>query len=196
MSFLSSLVHGRNMFYTALTVSLVLLAAGAEAESEEIEIKTPQGTVRVKQSQVEPTPQKITVIQGDKLKQLAALSHDARFLKNYRPDAKEPTLHDYDEAFNGWRRDKSDKYSADDVVLIVGGYLGNRCVADFDMQWVRVEDEYGTDFAVRAKTSDVMIFPFSSVQKCIKNPSPGFVHGVYHAVKSLLEANKAAPREP
>ena len=184
------------MLYTVLTVSLVLLAAAPEGKSKEIEIKTPQGTVRVKQSQVEPTPQKITVIQGDNLKRLAALSHDARFLKHYRPAAKEPTLHDYDEAFNAWTRDKSDEFSAEDVVLIVGGYLGNRCIADFDMQWVRVEDEYGTDFAVRAKTSDVMIFPFSSVQKRIKHPSPGFVHGVYHAVKNLLEANKAAPREP
>lgn len=185
------------MLITTLTLSLVLMAGGPEAEgdSKEVEIKTSEGTVRVQQSQVEATPQKITPLKGDQLKQLASLPKNDAFVKHYKPDTIEPTLVDYDEAFIAWQKDKTGKYSADDVVMIVGGYLGNRCIADFDMQWVRVEDEYGTDFAVRAKKSEVMIFPFSSVQKRVNASNSGFVHGVYHALKNLFESGNHDPRD-
>jgi hypothetical protein len=31
------------------------------------------------------------------------------------------------------------------VIQLVRGYVGNKLVAEFDMEWVMVTDEYGTD---------------------------------------------------
>jgi hypothetical protein len=166
-----------------------------DPESRDIEIETSEGTVHAKHSQVDSFPQKISTLEGDDLQQLAAIPPNDAFVKKYKPEITSPTLLDYDDAFLAWKSDMSGEYSDEDVVMIVGGYLGNRCIADFDMEWVRVEDEFGTDFAVRAKKSEVMIFPFSSVQKRIDNNEHAFVHGVYHALKDLLESGDYKPRD-
>lgn len=180
------------------TIALLLVITGCakmEQESRDIEIETSEGTVHAKQSQVDSFPQKITKVDGQDLQQLSSIPRDVAFVKKYKPTTTNPTLVDYDEAFLAWKSDTSGEYSDEDVVRIVGGYLGNRCIADFDMEWVRVEDEYGTDFAVRAKKSEVMIFPFSSVQKRIEDQEHGFVHGIYHALKDLLESGDYKPRD-
>jgi len=166
-----------------------------ENESQEVEIETPEGTVRVEQLQVEPIPQKITLVEGNDLEQLTSFPADNAFVKKYKPEVVEPTLVDYDDAFHAWQNDESGEYFDDDVIKIVGGYLGNRCIADFDVQWVRVEDQFGTDYAIRAKKSEVMIFPFSSVRKRIVKHEHGFVHGVYHTLKHLLESDNNMPRD-
>ncbi len=179
------------------TIALLLVINGCarmEEKSRDIEIETPEGTVHARESQVDSFPQKITKVAGQDLQQLSSVPSDIAFVKKYKPTATNPTLVDYDEAFLAWKSDTSGEYSDDDVVMIVGGYLGNRCLADFDMEWVRVEDEYGTDFAVRAKKSEVMIFPFSSVQKRIEDQEHGFVHGIYHTLKDLLESDDYKPR--
>ena len=185
-----------NMLRTSL-VALPLLFMGCskmESGSRDIEIETSEGTVHAKQTQVDAIPQKITRVTGDELKQLSSLPENSAFVRKYISDVTNPDLVDYDDAFLAWKADSSEEYSNEDVVMIVGGYLGNRCILDFDMEWVRVEDQYGTDFAVRAKKSEVMIFPFSSVHKRIEDQEHGFVHGVYHALKDLLESGDYAPR--
>lgn len=57
----------------------------------------------------------------------------------------EPNLRDYDTAFRAWQQDEAPAYSDMLVIQLIGGYLGNKLVADFDMEWVMVTDEYGTD---------------------------------------------------
>jgi hypothetical protein len=56
------------------------------------------------------------------------------------------------------------------------------------MEWVTVSDEYGTNYAVRGKSAEVMAFPFSSVLKRIENNEHDFMYGVYYAVKGALES--------
>jgi hypothetical protein len=56
------------------------------------------------------------------------------------------------------------------------------------MEWVVVEDEYGTDYAVRSKTVEVMGFPFSTVMKRIDDQQFDFLDGVFHALKERVNA--------
>src|SRR6516162_7230883 len=114
--------------------------------SKPITVKTPEGTVTAHETTVDPAPQKIAVVSGDKLARLQSLSTQGPgFVAAYLPDARDPSLKDYDRAFRAWQISKAPKHSKEQVIEILGGYLGNKCIGDFDMEWVTVTDQYGTD---------------------------------------------------
>ncbi|MEM7784199.1 MAG: DUF3806 domain-containing protein [Planctomycetota bacterium] len=120
-------------------------------ESHEIKIETPDGEVIAHDTKVEPTPQTINVVAGDNLTWLQSLGGDGpKFVATYLQSVIDPTLKDYDAAFRAWQQDQSSQYDDQQVIQIIGGYLGNKFVTDFDMEWVTVTDEYGTDYAVRS----------------------------------------------
>jgi len=108
-----------------------------------------------------------------------------KFLITCHP-AADQSLKAYDEAFRIWQKEKIIRFSEDAVIDGLGAHLGNKLVADFDMEWVEVSDEYGVDLAVRAKKYEVISFPFSSVAKRIKNNEFNFMEGVYYAVKDAI----------
>lgn len=60
-------------------------------------------------------------------------------------DVPKPSLRDYDTAFRAWQQDEAPAYSDMRLIQLARGYVGNKFVADFDMEWVMVTDEYGTD---------------------------------------------------
>lgn len=165
-------------------------------EPREIRIDTPDGEVIAFDTPVEATPQTISAVDGDELTWLQSLDDDGpQFVSYYVADVTDPGLKEYDAAFRAWQLDDSPPYSDEQVIQLVGGYLGNKCVADFDMEWVTVTDGYGTDYAVRSAKVEVMSFPFSTVLKRIEDKEFDFVHGVYFAVKELLTKGQARIRE-
>ncbi|QDV88774.1 DUF3806 domain-containing protein [Planctomycetes bacterium TBK1r] len=82
------------------------------------------------------------------------------------------------------------------MIQITGGCLGNKGVTDFDLEWITVADEYGTDDAVRSAKVEVMSFPFSTVLKRIEDKKYDFVHGVYFTVKEMLTNGEYQVRQP
>ena len=182
----------------ATTVLLFTLGCNPVAEEpHEIRIGTPDGEVIAHDMNVEATPQAITVVGGDDLVWLQSLDAAApQFVSHYLPDVAEPSLKDYDAAFRAWQLDTSPPYTDQQVIQLVGGYLGNKCIADFDMEWVTVTDEYGTDYAVRSTKVEVMSFPFSTVLKRIEDKKYDFVHGVYYTVKEVLANGEYKVRKP
>lgn len=150
--------------YLAITVLLFNIGCNRVTEKQrEIRIDTPNGEVIAHDTNVEPTPQTITVVDGDVLSWLQSLDTDCpKFVSHYVPNVTQPSLKDYDTAFRAWQLDASPPYTDQQVIQLIGGYLGNKCVADFDMEWVTVVDEYGTDYAVRSIKVEVMSFPFST----------------------------------
>jgi hypothetical protein len=176
-----------------LTVGCNLVAE----ESREIRIDTPEGEVIAHDTPVEATPQTITVVDGDDLAWLRSLGETApRFITHYFPDITQPSLKDFDAAFRAWQLDGSPPFTDQQVIQLVGGYLGNKCVADFGMQWVTVADEYGTDYAVRSTKVELMSFPFSMVLKRIEDKECDFVHGVYYTIKEMLANGECKLCEP
>ncbi len=183
-----------------LAITVLIFTFGCSTvtdEPHEIKIDTPDGEVIAHDTNVEPTPQTITVVAGDDLNWLQSLGGDGpKFVSTYLPSVTDPTLKDYDAAFRAWQQDQSPRYDDQQVIQIIGGYLGNRCVSDFDMEWVTVTDEYGTDYAVRSTKVELMSFPFSTVLKRIEDEEYDFVHGVYYTVKEMLTNGEYKVREP
>ncbi len=181
------------------SVTVVLLFAGCGHVTEDpqkITINTPDGQVTAHRAMVQPTPQTITVVVGDELAWLQSLGKDGpRFVAHYVPGAVEPTLKDYDHAFRAWQSDRSPSFDDQQVIQIVGAYLGNKLVAELEMEWVTVSDEYGTDYAVRSHKVEVMSFPFSTVRRRIEDEEYDFVHGVYYTTKEMLTNREAKVRE-
>ncbi|MGD9127154.1 MAG: DUF3806 domain-containing protein [Planctomycetia bacterium] len=166
------------------------------SKPHEIRIDTPDGEVVAQATTVEPTPQTVTIVESDDLSWLQSLGADGpQFVSHYVPNVTEPSLKDYDAAFRAWQQDSSPPYTDQQVIQIIGGYLGNKCIADFDMEWVTVTDEYGTDHAVRSTKVEVMIFPFSTVLKRIEDKKYDFVHGVYYTLKESLKNGGYKARE-
>ena len=59
-----------------------------------------------------------------------------------------------------------------------------------------MSDEYGTDYAVRGKSVEVMAFPFSTVMKRVEDREYDFLYPVYHSIKQGLESDEYMKREP
>jgi hypothetical protein len=171
-----------------------LLAPLTGKSSDEVtrNISTPTGDITLKTKSLDPVPQQIVPVDALELARIQALDDAApNFLAAFKPGAQ-PSLKSYDEAFAAWQRDPGLRFTEDAVVGHLGACLGNRLAADFDMEWVVVSDEYGTDLAVRSRRYDLLSFPFSSVAKRIENRQFDFMEGVYYAVQDTIARG---PRE-
>lgn len=177
------------------TFIVLLLGGATSAMSQNKSIETPTGSVSVTKETVNPAPQNIVMVsptQNREIDRLAAMLPN--FVATYRPRVLKPTLKDVDEAFRVWQTEKKRHYTQQQVVEILGAYLGNKLASDFQMEWVLVTDSYGTDFAVRGKKQEVMSFPFSSVSKRIQNKEYDFIEGVYYTVKHMMASGEYKSR--
>ena len=121
-------------------------------------------------------------------------SKSKHFVAYYLPGRPNPSLSDFDEAFSLWQQEEERRYTEQEVIELLGAYLGSQLIADFQMEWVTVSDQYGTDYAVRARRYEVMSFPFSSVAKRIERSQYDFMVGVYYAVKQSIESGEYKTR--
>lgn len=189
-----------NKYLFSLSLIILIQAAGCSdvkgEEKETLKIETASGTVTAESTTVDPIPQTITPVTGDELSHLLALSDPSRqFLYSYVEPGVEPTLEAYDLAFKRWRTSKSTtKFTDEKVTEILGGILGNRCVADLNMEWVIVTDRYGTDYAVRSREREVMAFPFSTALKRIESGENDFMFGVFETIKHMLKNSDVRKR--
>jgi hypothetical protein len=174
-----------------ILINISFINYGFAGSSKSMDVKTPDGNISVNKTTVDPEPQKIVVVTGDELKGLKSLAkYGQEFVNTYLPEEMNFDLKAYDRAFETWQMRKPPKHSNEDVIKIIGGYLGNKFVTDLDMEWVTVTDEYGTDYAVRSKSVDVMSFPFSTVMKRIEKGEYDFLYGVYYTTKQMIESGE------
>ena len=170
-----------------ITIQFSLLSTVMAETPKTTTIQTPAGPVTAKTVTVEPTPQKIeTVSAKQRISIDAAAAKANRFVSDYLPGVSNPSLTDFDLAFSLWRAEARRRYTEQQVIDILGAYLGNRLAADFQMEWVLVTDQDGTDYAVRGKRFEVMSFPYASVAKRIENKKHEFMASVYYAIKDTI----------
>jgi len=169
-----------------LMKKLRTLFGGKAAHPQERRIEGPDGQITLKTAVVEPVPQQIVPLGSPELQWIAeSAAQAARFLAAYQPGAA-PSLQSYDLAFGRWQADKGLRFTDQDVVDMLGAWLGNCLAGEFDMEWVFVADEYGTDLAVRSRTDEILSFPFASVAKRIENNQHDFMVGVRYAVQDMI----------
>ncbi len=161
------------------------IAAMAQSKKRET-FNTPNGSVTTTTETVEPVPQKIVIANRKGITEIDGLVAKAKvFVTAFLPSASNPSLKDCDEALIMWQREKR-TYTDRQVTAMLGAYLGNKLIADFQMEWVIVTDQYGTDYAVRAKKYEVMSFPFSSVSERVEKKESNFMVPVYEIVKHAM----------
>ncbi|HEX7644382.1 MAG TPA: DUF3806 domain-containing protein [Burkholderiaceae bacterium] len=170
-------------------ISILIFWTGvaAAADPHTQEIKLPDGEIiKNTVTTVDPSPQKIRILNQRELSNIEAQSQMALdFVKYYFPKIQTPNLKDYDHAFRAWQVSQERKFSEAEVTQMLGSYLGNKCAADLNMEWVEVTDKYGTEFAVRSKKVEVMSFPYAVVQKRIDNHQYDFISNVFHTVETM-----------
>jgi hypothetical protein len=157
---------------------------------------TPSGPVTAKTQTVEPVPQEVVAASPEEIahfEQLALLGWE--FVAVYLGHEARLSLESLDEAFRTWQLEPSLKYSADQVIQVLGAYLGQRLSADLNMEWVKVTDEYGTDYAVQSRQWEVLSFPFAAVGKRIQDSQCDFLVPVYHTVAHALKNGDHMPRK-
>lgn len=159
-----------------------------DEKPKELVVETDEGAVIGQVSEVDEFPQKVVRVSSAESQQFAAWSNVASdFRTAYGQPQSENELKQYDEAFKAWQRSTEKRHSDQEVINLLGAYLGQRMVSELDMEWVVVTDQYGQDYAVRHKKSELMSFPFSSVAKRIEDKEHDFIHGVYHVLRHQIE---------
>ncbi len=180
-----------------LFLLLMFQASETMADSKKTqEVKLPNGeTVTNTVTNVAPTHQKTRVLNKQELSNIDAQSKEAlAFVKYYLPKVKSADLKDYDLAFRAWQLSKEKRYSDAQVTQMLGSYLGNKCATDLNMEWVEINDEYGTDFAVRGKKAEVISFPYSIVQKRIEKKQYDFLYGVFYTIEKIQKDDSVKSR--
>ncbi len=173
------------ILFVAFTLSIPGISMSSEPRTKTI--NTPDGSITTTTTTVEPIPQQIKIASSNDVKKLNSYaSQGVRFVSTYLPRVSNPTLKDFDEAFRMWQLEKKPRYTQQQVIDMLGSYLGNKLITDFQMEWVIVTDQYGTDYAVRAKKYEVLSFPFSSVMKRIDKNQYDFMVGIYHTIKASI----------
>ena len=177
-----------------ILVLLTLVGAGWSMAQERYEVETPEGVVEAKKTTVDEIPQEISDIEDSVLEAIEAnVSLGPVFVREFVPGVSDPNLKDYDEAFRRWQvaAMNSDTDIANGTVVdIFGSVLGNSLVSNLDMKWVRVTDQYGTEYAVKGQASEVFAYPFSTVGKRVDRDEYDFMYNVYHAIKQSIESGE------
>ena len=177
-----------------LVFSLCIQAQAFAGEKTET-FSTPAGPVTSTTQTVDPVPQQITVVspsEARRFKQFAGKADD--FVAAYLGAGTKASLETLDLAFRRWQTTPKPKFSNDEVVQILGAFLGNRLVSDLGMEWVTVRDQDGTDYAVRSKRVEVIAYPFSSVLKRIEKSQFDFMAILFYAVERRIKEDRAKPR--
>jgi hypothetical protein len=124
---------------------------------------------------------------------LAKNLENARELKNEywekpMPKEKEFMPHVLDEVFEQWMTDTSKtKKDADFVTNSCGAAFGQYLVDNYNMKWIIVKDDYGTDYAVIHKKWNIIAYPPSSVRKGIEQDKRNFFSSIELTVKQQIK---------
>lgn len=145
---------------------------------------------------VKSTPKTIVCVSAERVNKFQEDANRARgFLNTYLGEVRSPTLKDYDEAFTRWQKSSDRRYSESEVINILGSYLGETLINDFQMEWVAVSDELGKSYAVRHRSLELISYPFSSVEKRIDSGTSGFLWNIYYTVKDGLDSGAYRKRK-
>jgi len=162
------------------------LFGGKAAQAQERQIEGPDGQITLKTAIAEPVPQQIVPLGASELQWIEQrVAQATQFLAAYQPGAA-PSLKAYDHAFQRWQEDKGLQFTDQDVVDMLGAWLGHCLAGEFDMEWVSVTDQFGMDLAVRSRSDEILSFPFASVAKRIENKQPDFMVGVRYALQHVI----------
>ena len=167
-----------------------------DAESADIDLDTAIGPVSVEHQQIAPTPQRFETVPDEFAANVVTLAEQAgpEFVQHYLPETDNPQLRHYDEAFGSWLDDSESPFAAEAVIWILGSVFGQTCCKALNMDWTVVIDDYGTDFAIRHQSVELLAFPFSTVAKRVEDRSRGFLVDIFYVLDDRVKSADYASR--
>ncbi|MCW3786298.1 DUF3806 domain-containing protein [Plebeiibacterium sediminum] len=155
-------------------------------------VETSSGIVNYTTTRQEPIDQKITLL-NDSDKEFIKnwLKNGKNIIQYYNPDYNQNqndlTLELLDSTFATWiNSTQDDKFSSDSIANGLGVVYGDLLSKELNMTWVKVIDQYGEDYGVRA-LDNFTSFPISSVYKRIDSEEIGFFTNIYEMLKHTIE---------
>ena len=104
------------------------------------------------------------------------------------PKEKEFMPHVLDEVFEQWMNDTSrTKKDAEYVINSFGAAFGQYLVDNYNMKWIIVTDDYGTDYSVIHKKWNIIAYPLSSVSKGIEQDKQNFFRSIELVIKQQIK---------
>ncbi len=73
----------------------------------------------------------------------------------------------------------------------LGVALGDAFVQELHMEWVVIEDEHGTDFAVLMPGTSIMLFPLTMISKRVERGEQVDVFDMFNSIAAQIEELKA-----
>jgi hypothetical protein len=98
------------------------------------------------------------------------------------------TPEELDVVFSRWTHEGQVKEAAEVVASALGVAFGDYLVEQHDFRWVVVNDQYGTDYAVRHRIGETMAFPVSSVIKRIERNEPECFRDLRTGILGVLQS--------
>lgn len=77
----------------------------------------------------------------------------------------------------------------------MGIVFGDAFVQEMGMEWVMVEDEYGTDPAVRLPGTTIIIFPLTMISKRVERGETVDVFDLFNGVIDMIEQREKTENE-
>ncbi|MBP5437806.1 MAG: DUF3806 domain-containing protein [Treponema sp.] len=91
-----------------------------------------------------------------------------------------------DIVFKNWLNGNS-IFSEDEIASGLGILFGEIARKELSMEWQMITDEYGTDYCLVHRKTNIMIFPISTVYKRIDSKEYDFFWDIYQIVKNQIE---------
>jgi hypothetical protein len=98
------------------------------------------------------------------------------------------TIEELDAAYTTWSASEDRRgYNDEAVMEIFGAAFGQRCVEQFDMQWVKITDVDGAALGIQGIVKDFRAFPYDSISKRIADGECGFFSPIYSGIGDAAE---------
>jgi hypothetical protein len=141
---------------------------------------SPSGVEVTETSDAGEFPQNIEPLNESQLSLINGWAEDVEpFLARYN----ERSL---DAAYQAWTESLDEEPTRDEVISLMGAYLGNHLVSDHDMEWVMIRDQYGEARGVRHRSLQILVFPFDTIIKRIGTGEFGFIEAVCNTVADAI----------
>ena len=149
---------------------------------------SPSGVEVTETSDAEEFPQNIEPLNESQLSLINGWAENVeQFLVRYNECSM-------DGAYQAWAESRDQEPTRDEVISLMGAYLGNRLVSDHDMEWVMVRDQYGEDRGVRHRSLQILVFPFDTIIKRIGTDEFGFIESICDTVTNGIGKAGVAKR--
>ena len=175
--------------YIVLSFIYSLFGCKYDNKKETVKIEGQEIETKVSENFLSPT-YSIEDLNENTLVEFEKLNSEAiQFIQHYSKETKDIfNSKNLDEILEIWKIDTNEnKVKFNKTVDLIGYAFGTDIANSLNCEWKILNDEYGKDFTVIHKKFKINCFPFSSVQKAIKENRIGSLNDIKLILKKNIQ---------